>query len=343
MCSHKSTVTLGLEAFILRSGAGWKKRSSWRRWWPRSLARRTCRTRTSQTLLAQSRASAPPWLPRSMKTRWPKRWRSGEKSHSRCLQQPHCWRKIPPTSATELCRQQWPNFRPPRMRAKPWLVGLKEGNSGKLGSTRTQALEAAPAPVACQPWSSGASWTGGGHKVRHGPDQTFGRDIPGFMPRFPGVLEEFETSFWRNKSRKKKSCEGIWWSECPGSVPGKSSERPREKFGTSQDTRDVWADLCGNSNSKGRMSAGQTGHMTGQMGCPWDRRDTDQGVSRQNFLCLLFFFHSPISGHYSRDWSESVNVIEAIREPFGRDFRYWIPLGTNDYLPNLYSWRIKIR
>ena len=53
--------------------------------------------------------------------------------------------------------------------------------------------------------------------------------------------------------------ERIWWLECPGSVPGINSGRPR-------DTRDVSADLCGNSNSRGRMSAGQTGQMTGQTG-----------------------------------------------------------------------------
>ena len=28
-----------------------------------------------------------------------------------------------------------------------------------------------------------------------------------------------------------------------------------------------------------------------------------------------------LSGHYSRDWSEYVNVIGAIREPFAREFR----------------------
>ena len=32
--------------------------------------------------------------------------------------------------------------------------------------------------------------------------------------------------------------------------------------------------------------------------------------------------HFPeLSGHYSRDWSESVNVIGVIREPFAREFR----------------------
>ena len=28
-----------------------------------------------------------------------------------------------------------------------------------------------------------------------------------------------------------------------------------------------------------------------------------------------------LSGHYSRDWSEHVNVIGAIGEPFAREFR----------------------
>ena len=38
------------------------------------------------------------------------------------------------------------------------------------------------------------------------------------------------------------------------------------------------------------MSPGQTGHITGQMGRPRDRRGAHQGVSRQNSLCLLVFF-----------------------------------------------------
>ena len=65
----------------------------------------------------------------------------------------------------------------------------------------------------------------------------------------------------------------------PGSVPGIASGRPR-------DTRDVWADLCGNSNSRGRMFAGQMGHMTGQMGhvhrTDGTHTHTHQGASRQN-------------------------------------------------------------
>ena len=43
-------------------------------------------------------------------------------------------------------------------------------------------------------------------------------------------------------------------------------KRPREKIGTSQGHRDIWADLCGDSNSRGRLPVGQTGHMTGQTG-----------------------------------------------------------------------------
>ena len=54
--------------------------------------------------------------------------------------------------------------------------------------------------------------------------------------------------------------------------------------------RDVWADLCGNLNSRGRTSSGQTGHMTGQMGHGHGTDATHQGGgSRQNSLCLLVF------------------------------------------------------
>ena len=76
-----------------------------------------------------------------------------------------------------------------------------------------------------------------------------------------------ETDYGEQKTDKEKSHKGIWWWECPGSVPGINSGRPRH-------TRDVWADLCGNSHSRGR-------------------RDTNQGVSRQNSLCLLVFFSYP--------------------------------------------------
>ena len=65
---------------------------------------------------------------------------------------------------------------------------------------------------------------------------------------------------------------------------------------TSRDTRDVWADLCGNPNSRGRKSAGQTGHMTGQTGhvhgTDGTHTHTPGGVPPKNSLCLLVFFLS---------------------------------------------------
>ena len=65
----------------------------------------------------------------------------------------------------------------------------------------------------------------------------------------------------------------------PGKVPGINSGRPR-------DTRDVWADLCGNSHSSDRMSAGQTGQMAGQMG----------HVQGTKFVMFIGFISFPISG-----------------------------------------------
>ena len=67
-------------------------------------------------------------------------------------------------------------------------------------------------------------------------------------------------------------------------------ERPGVDSGRPRDTRDIWADLCGNSHSRGRMSAGQ---MTGQMGHVHGTDGTQTKVSRQNSLCLLVFFLSP--------------------------------------------------
>ena len=86
------------------------------------------------------------------------------------------------------------------------------------------------------------------------------------------------------KTDKEKSHKGIWWSECPGSVPGINSGRPR-------DTRDVWADLCGKFQFKGQNVRETDGAYDGTDGTfPRDRRDTHQGVSHQNSLCLLVFF-----------------------------------------------------
>ena len=85
------------------------------------------------------------------------------------------------------------------------------------------------------------------------------------------------------KTDKEMSHQGIWWSECPGSVPGINSGRPRG-------TRDVWAELCGNSHNSKQNVRRTDGTDDGTDGtCPRDRWDTNQGVSHQNSLCLLFF------------------------------------------------------
>ena len=72
---------------------------------------------------------------------------------------------------------------------------------------------------------------------------------------------------------------------------GGGSERPGDKFGTSQGHpghlgRSMWK-----FTFKGQKVRGTDGTDDGTDGtCPRDRRDTNQGVSRQNSLCLLVFF-----------------------------------------------------
>ena len=100
---------------------------------------------------------------------------------------------------------------------------------------------------------------------------------------FSGILLE-------RKTDKEKSHKRVWWSECPGSVPGINSGRP------SRDTRDVWADLCGNSNSSGRMSTGQTGHMTGQMGHFHGTDGTHTRGCPAKILYAYWFFSFPREG-----------------------------------------------
>ena len=90
---------------------------------------------------------------------------------------------------------------------------------------------------------------------------------------------------WRTKTDEEKSHKAIWWSECHGSVPGINSGRPR-------DTRDVWADLCGNSHSRGRMSAGQ---MTGQMEHVQGTDGTQTRVGPAKILYVYWFFRNFLS------------------------------------------------
>ena len=61
-------------------------------------------------------------------------------------------------------------------------------------------------------------------------------------------------------------------------------------LGRPRDTQDVWADLCGNSNSRARVSAGQTGQMgrtnsMGQMG----HTHTSRGFPPKFFMFVGFF------------------------------------------------------
>ena len=105
-----------------------------------------------------------------------------------------------------------------------------------------------------------------------------------------------QTQVGEQKADKEKSHKGIWWSECPpGSVPGKNSGRPR-------DTWDVWADLCGNSYSRGRTSAwkfickgqnvrGTDGTYNGTDGtCLRDRWAFFRGCPAKILYVYWFFF-----------------------------------------------------
>ena len=136
--------------------------------------------------------------------------------------------------------------------------------------------------------------------------------------------------FGREKPIKEKSHKGIWWSECPGSVPGINLGRPR-------DTRDVWADWCGQFQFKGQNVRGTDGTYGGTDGTfPRDRRDTHQGVSRQNSLCLLVFFFPHWSFWEPRKRLENFNslsVLFLVRAG---------PLGNmQDILKKVLSWMSK--
>ena len=63
--------------------------------------------------------------------------------------------------------------------------------------------------------------------------------------------------------------------------------------GRPRDTRDVWADLCGNSHSRGRMSAGQMGQMTGQMGHVHGTDGTQTRGCPAKILYVYWFFSFP--------------------------------------------------
>ena len=81
--------------------------------------------------------------------------------------------------------------------------------------------------------------------------------------------------------------------EFGGGMPRK---RPRDKFGTSQGHRDAWADVCGHSKSRGRMSTGQTGHVTGQMGHVHGTDGTHTKGCPPKILYVYWFFLCPTIG-----------------------------------------------
>ena len=66
--------------------------------------------------------------------------------------------------------------------------------------------------------------------------------------------------------------------------------------GRPRDTRDFWADFCGNSHSRGRMSAGQTGQMTGQMGHVQGTDGTQTRGCPGRILYVYWFFSFSILG-----------------------------------------------
>ena len=68
-------------------------------------------------------------------------------------------------------------------------------------------------------------------------------------------------------------------------------ERPGDKFGTSQGHPGRLGRFMWKFTFKGQNVCGTDGTDDGTDGtCPRDRRDTNQGVSCQNSLCLLVFF-----------------------------------------------------
>ena len=67
-------------------------------------------------------------------------------------------------------------------------------------------------------------------------------------------------------------------------------KRPRDKFGTSQGHPGRLGRFLWKFQFKGQNVRGTDGTYDGTDGtCPRHRRDTGQGVSRQNSLCLLVF------------------------------------------------------
>ena len=89
-------------------------------------------------------------------------------------------------------------------------------------------------------------------------------------------------------------------------------ERPGDKFGTSQGHPGRLGRFKWKFTFKWQNVRGTDGTDDGTDGtCPRDRRDTNQGVSRQNSLCLLVFFfpHYLRLGIFAYSWPSLLTVI----------------------------------
>ena len=106
-------------------------------------------------------------------------------------------------------------------------------------------------------------------------------------------------------------------------------ERPKDKFGTFQGhpgrlDRFMWKFIF-----KGQNVRGTDGTDDGTDGtCPRDRRDTNQGVSRQNSLCLLVLFFR--SGKLQNESSPNFSI-------FCPEF---CPEFCSEFSPN-FSWTFR--
>ena len=96
-----------------------------------------------------------------------------------------------------------------------------------------------------------------------------------------------------SKGREKKTIKKNHIKEFGGRMPRR---RLRDKLGTSQGhLGHLGLIFVCKSMLKGQNVPGTDGTYHGtDRTCPRDRRDAHQGVSRQNSLCLLVFFLSPI-------------------------------------------------
>ena len=106
-------------------------------------------------------------------------------------------------------------------------------------------------------------------------------------------ITEIIATYWEHGYGEQKLIKKNYIKEfgC-GNAPGASRGY---KLGTSQGHPGRLGRFMWKFTFKGQNVRGTDGTDDGTDGtCPRDRRDTNQGVSRQNSLCLLVFFLSPV-------------------------------------------------